>query len=76
MFFKGFVKTAGVGDAIKGFAKKHYYPLEQGGLAALTGLDLHEAYKAHKEGDKKARNKALAGAGALGTLMLATHGAH
>lgn len=74
-FCSGFQKVAA--GTIMGMkpatAKKVYYGLEQGGLGALTALDLHDAYKAHKEGDKAGVKKGLLGAGALGTLMGATH---
>jgi hypothetical protein len=52
--------------------QKLYKGLEYGGLGTLAAIDAHEAYKAHKEGDKKARNKALIGTGALGALIGAT----
>lgn len=57
-------------------AKKVYYGLEQGGLGTLAAMDLHEAHKAKKEGDKAGVKKGLLGAGALGGLMAATHLAH
>lgn len=72
-----FNKTAGVMDAVKSGVKKidkqkAYKALEYGGLGTLAAIDLNEARKAHKEGDKSGRNKALVGAGALGALMGAT----
>ena len=76
-FTSGFEKVANTVMGMKPeTAKKVYYGLEQGGLGALTALDLHEAHKAHKEGDKAGVKKGLMGAGALGTLMAATHISH
>jgi len=76
-FVKGFEKIAKPVFGMKpDTAKKVYYGLEQGGLGALTALDLHDAAKAKKEGDKAGVRKGLMGAGALGTLMAATHLSH
>lgn len=73
LFVKGFEKTAKMSANTKA---KLYKGLEYGGLGTLAAVDAHEAYKAHKEGDKPGRNKALAGTGALGALMGATYLAH
>lgn len=52
---------------------KLYKGLEYGGLGTLAALDAHEAYKGVKEKDPSKVKKGLAGAGALGALMGATH---
>lgn len=73
-FAVGFSKIAGTVAGMKTeTAKKVYKGLEYGGLGALAALDLHDAYKAHKEKDKPGVKKGLVGAGALGGLMAATH---
>lgn len=72
MITKGLEKVA-LNLKNPGTRKKIYKGLEYGGLGVLAGIDAHEAYKSHKEGDKKGRNKALLGMGALGGLMAATH---
>lgn len=69
-FAAGFKKVAEMKPET---AKKLYKGLEYGGLGTLAALDLHGAYKAHKEKDKSGVKKNLAGAGALGALMGATH---
>lgn len=76
-FTTSFNKTANAIGTLKSGLKKidkqkAYKALEYGGLGTLAAVDLHEAHKANKEGDKARRNKALVGAGALGALMGAT----
>jgi hypothetical protein len=53
--------------------RKLHLGLEYGGLGALAGVDAHNAYKEHKEGDKAGMRKSLTNVGALGALAGATY---